>query len=179
MFEIVNINFNIKKLLSVLIVFSLALILSLPAPVAEAKKRRRRSKVSRQRVYRAPTPIQAVIPREQLVSFALSLQGFPYRRAAFGPNAFDCSGFTMYCYRQVGLSLPHGSRAQFNLGPSVADSDLQPGDLVFFGPRRVSHVGMYVGDGNFIHAPRTGEVVRIQALNTRRDYRGARRIFDQ
>lgn len=82
----------------------------------------------------------------------------------------------MYCYQQVGISLPHGSGAQFGCGAPVADGELQPGDLVFFGRGRITHVGIYVGDGNFIHAPETGEVVRVQPLSSHGNYRGARRL---
>lgn len=140
--------------------------------------RRARHKVSRGMVQNpviSQTP-QSTISRDQLISFALSLQGRPYRRGGSGPNYFDCSGFTTYCYRQVGISLPHGSGAQFGCGAPVDDGELQPGDLVFFGRGRITHVGIYVGDGNFIHAPETGEVVRVQPLSSHGNYRGARRL---
>lgn len=97
--------------------------------------------------------------------------GAPYRWAAAGPNAFDCSGFTMFVYRQVGVSLPHSSRAQIGHGQRVSRGDLQPGDLVFFGSP-IHHVGIYVGGGNYIHAPRTGDVVKISSMN-RSGYAGA------
>ncbi|MDH4139710.1 MAG: NlpC/P60 family protein [Coriobacteriia bacterium] len=97
--------------------------------------------------------------------------GAPYRWGASGPNAFDCSGFTMFVYSQVGVSLPHSSRAQLGCGERVSRSDLQPGDLVFFGSP-IHHVGIYVGGGNYIHAPHTGAVVRIDPLS-RGDYSGA------
>jgi cell wall-associated NlpC family hydrolase len=78
----------------------------------------------------------------------------------------------MYVYRQVGVSLPHSSRAQYNSGPHVSRANLQPGDLVFFGRSRIHHVGIYVGGGSYIHAPHSGAVVRIDPLN-RGDYAGA------
>lgn len=111
-------------------------------------------------------------PRSEVVAIAKSKLGAPYRWAAAGPNAFDCSGFTMWVYAQVGVSLPHSSRAQINSGPRVSRANLKPGDLVFFGRSVIHHVGMYVGGGMYIHAPRTGDVVKISSLD-RSDYVGA------
>jgi cell wall-associated NlpC family hydrolase len=111
-------------------------------------------------------------PASGVVGIAKQYLGTPYRWGASGPNAFDCSGFTMYVYRQVGVSLPHSSRAQYNSGPKVSRANLQPGDLVFFGRSRIHHVGIYVGGGSYIHAPHSGAVVRIDPLN-RSDYAGA------
>jgi cell wall-associated NlpC family hydrolase len=116
-----------------------------------------------------PPPTRA--PRGAVVSVARRYLGAPYRWGAAGPNSFDCSGLVMYVYRQVGVYLPHSSRAQINYGERVSRSDLAPGDLVFFGSP-IHHVGMYVGGGMFIHAPHTGDVVRISPLN-RGDYAGA------
>ena len=98
--------------------------------------------------------------------------GKPYVWAATGPNAFDCSGLTMYAYNKVGISLSHYSRAQINEGQRVSRSNLQPGDLVFFGSP-IHHVGMYVGGGDFIEAPYTGSHVRITSLSRRGDFAGA------
>ena len=106
-----------------------------------------------------------------VVSIAMRYLGYPYSWGAAGPNSFDCSGFTMYVYAQVGISLPHSSRDQFNSGQRVSRSDLQPGDLVFFGSP-IHHVGIYVGGGSFIHAPHTGDHVKISPLD-RMDYAGA------
>lgn len=96
------------------------------------------------------------------VSAALSRLGKPYVWAASGPNAFDCSGLTMWSYGQVGMSLPHSSSAQRGSGPSVSLSALAPGDLVFM----PGHVGMYIGNGQVIHAPTTGDVVKVVALSS-------------
>jgi len=112
-------------------------------------------------------------PKSEVVQIALTKLGAPYRWAASGPNAFDCSGFTMWCYAQVGVSLPHSSRAQISCGQRVSRANLQPGDLVFFGATRIHHVGIYVGGGNYIHAPNTGDVVRIQSLASASSYAGA------
>lgn len=118
-----------------------------------------------------PAPTRA--PRSEVVSIGRRYLGAPYRWAASGPNSFDCSGFTMFVYRQVGVSLPHSSRAQINVGERVSRSNLAPGDLVFFGSP-IHHVGMYVGGGMYMHAPRTGDVVKISSMS-RSDYAGASR----
>jgi cell wall-associated NlpC family hydrolase len=99
------------------------------------------------------------------VSIAKRYLGAPYVWAASGPNSFDCSGLTMFVYRQVGVSLPHSSRAQIYSGQRVSRSDLQPGDLVFFGSP-IHHVGIYVGGGMMLHAPHTGAVVRIDPMHS-------------
>ena len=117
------------------------------------------------------TPTNA--PRSEVVSIALSKLGSPYKWAASGPNSFDCSGFTMWVYRQVGVSLPHSSRAQINSGQRVSRENLAPGDLVFFGRTTIHHVGIYVGSGNYVHAPSTGDVVKVSSLSGRSDYAGA------
>ncbi len=116
-----------------------------------------------------PAPTRAA--RSEVVSIAKQYLGAPYVWGGSGPNSFDCSGFTMFVYAQVGVSLPHSSRSQINSGERVSRSDLQPGDLVFFGSP-IHHVGIYVGGGQYIHAPRTGDVVKISSLG-RSDYAGA------
>jgi hypothetical protein len=119
--------------------------------------------------------------RDELVTTARRFLGVPYRWGGTDrDNGFDCSGLTMVCYRLNGLNLPRVSRSQYQAGRSVSQSRLQKGDLVFFatnGGRRVSHVGMYIGNGQFIHAPRTGQKVRIEKLSDSffsRTYVGAR-----
>ncbi|PRZ41366.1 cell wall-associated NlpC family hydrolase [Antricoccus suffuscus] len=96
------------------------------------------------------------------VSAALSRLGMPYVWAASGPNSFDCSGLTMWAYGQVGIGLPHSSSAQRSSGPSVSLSALVPGDLVFM----PGHVGMYIGNGNVVHAPTSGDVVKVVPLSS-------------
>ena len=97
-------------------------------------------------------------------------------------NGFDCSGLVAYVFKSAwGLDLPHSSRAQSEYGTPVTAGGLRPGDLVFYNTshRPYSHVGIYLGDGKFIHAPRTGERVRIEDLHKRywvRRFDGARRI---
>ncbi len=119
--------------------------------------------------------------RNELVKTAQSFIGIPYRWGGTDQaKGFDCSGLTMVCYRLNGLNLPRVSRNQFKAGRWVAKDKLVKGDLVFFatnGGQRVSHVGMYIGDGRFIHAPRTGKTVRIAKLSTpffARTYMGGR-----
>jgi cell wall-associated NlpC family hydrolase len=97
------------------------------------------------------------------VSVAMRYIGTPYVWGGSSPSGFDCSGLTSYSYAQVGISIPRTSYGQWGAGPHVARDDLQPGDLVFF--NGLGHVGMYVGGGNFIHAPHTGDVVRIESLS--------------
>jgi len=107
--------------------------------------------------------------RSELVKTAKRFIGIPYRwGGTTAKNGFDCSGLTMVSYRLNGLNLPRVSRNQFKAGKWVSKSKLRLGDLVFFatkGGTRVTHVGMYVGEGNFIHAPRTGKNVRIERLS--------------
>lgn len=109
-----------------------------------------------------------------VVSIAMSEMGKPYSWGAEGPNSFDCSGFTKYVYGKLGVSLPHSSRAQYGSGQRVSMNELKSGDLVFFARGgTISHVGIYVGGGNFIHAPRTGDVVKISSINEHGGYVGA------
>ena len=120
--------------------------------------------------YDWPDPVHAA--RSEVVTIAKRYIGVPYKWAGTSPSSgFDCSGFTMYVYRQVGISLPHSSRAQINSGDRVSRANLQPGDLVFFGSP-IHHVGIYVGGGRYIHAPHTGTTVQIDSMN-RGDYAGA------
>lgn len=109
-----------------------------------------------------------------VVSVAMAQLGKPYRYGASGPDAFDCSGLTMYCYAQVGIGLPHSSSAQYGCGSHVSRDNLQPGDLVFF-YNPIHHVGLYIGGGNMIHAPRTGDVVKIASVDGHGNYVGATR----
>lgn len=111
-----------------------------------------------------------------IVSYAYNFLGVPYKWAANGPNSFDCSGFTCYVYAHFGIGLPRTSGAQSGTGSFVSRNNLQPGDLVFFGSP-VHHVGIYVGGGCYIHAPKTGDVVKVSSLSGRSDYACARRVM--
>lgn len=112
-----------------------------------------------------------------IVSLALSKQGKPYVWGASGPNSFDCSGFVYWVFKQFGTYLPRAVRGQYKSGISISKSDLQQGDLVFF--KNFTHVGIYIGNGNFVHAPHNGTVVRVESLSRPyriRNYCGACRI---
>jgi cell wall-associated NlpC family hydrolase len=98
------------------------------------------------------------------VAAAESKLGSPYVWAAAGPSTFDCSGLTMWAWAQAGVSLPHSSSMQYSSGTKVSASSLQPGDLVFYGSP-IHHVAMYVGGGQVIHAPQTGDVVRYASVD--------------
>jgi cell wall-associated NlpC family hydrolase len=99
-----------------------------------------------------------------VVGIAMRYLGIPYRWGGSSPSGgFDCSGFVMYVYAQVGVSLPHNAAMQYGYGTPVSKENLQPGDLVFFDG--LGHNGLYIGGGQFIHAPHTGDVVKISNLN--------------
>ena len=115
---------------------------------------------------------------EQAVQIAMGELGVPYVWGGASPSGFDCSGLTMWVYAQLGIHLDHYTVSQFNAGSHVAESDLAPGDLVFFEPG-IGHVGIYIGNGEFIHAPHTGTVVQISSLSDSwyaAEYQGATRV---
>jgi cell wall-associated NlpC family hydrolase len=119
----------------------------------------------------------SVIPpssHQGVVGIALSYVGVPYVWGGSTPSGFDCSGLVMYAYAQVGISLPHSSYAMWNMGVPVPENQLQPGDLVFF--NGLGHVGLYIGGGEFVHAPHTGTFVQVSSLGSD-SYVGARRIL--
>jgi cell wall-associated NlpC family hydrolase len=144
--------------------------------------------------------------REKLINVADTYKGVPYKRGGASSTATDCSGLTMQVYRDMGLNLPRSSREQFHVGTPKKKDALEKGDLVFFStnspyrkikirskknpnkkivkyikaPRRITHVGIYVGDGKFIHAPRPGHTVTVESLNTnyyKKNYVGARSVI--
>jgi cell wall-associated NlpC family hydrolase len=122
-----------------------------------------------------PTP--ATSPSEaglQALAFARKQLGKPYTYGATGPTAYDCSGLTLKSWAAAGVSLPRTSQLQFSAGTKIAKSELQPGDLVFFYGPTPSHVGIYSGNGEIIHAPRPGKVVEYIKLSYM-PYAGARR----
>lgn len=113
----------------------------------------------------------------EVASIAALYLGVPYRWSGSTPAGFDCSGLVVWVYAQIGIALPHYTGALYALGVPVPRDRLQPGDLVFFDT--VDHVGIYIGAGQFIHAPHTGDVVKVSTLATSgyaASYVGARRI---
>jgi cell wall-associated NlpC family hydrolase len=98
-----------------------------------------------------------------VVGIAMHYLGVPYVWGGSTPRGFDCSGLVVYVFAQIGVSLPHSSYAMYTMGTPVSLSQLQPGDLVFF--TGASHMGIYIGGGQFIHAPHTGDVVKISSLS--------------
>jgi cell wall-associated NlpC family hydrolase len=109
------------------------------------------------------------------VDTAMAQIGDPYVWGAAGPDAFDCSGLVQYAYAAAGISLPHSSRMQSTMGAPVSRDALQPGDLVFF-YSPVSHVGIYIGDGQMVHASTSGVPVKTASVDSMGSYNSARRI---
>lgn len=118
----------------------------------------------------------------EVVNYAYNFLGKPYVYGASGPNSFDCSGLTQYVYNRFGIGLTRTTYTQVNQGVKVDRSNLQPGDLVFFNTQgSISHVGIYIGGGDFIHAPRTGKPVMISSLSDgyySNRYATARRVLN-
>ncbi|BAK56190.1 NPL/P60 family secreted protein [Candidatus Arthromitus sp. SFB-mouse-Japan] len=109
----------------------------------------------------------------RIADFAKSLIGKPYMYGKTGPNSFDCSGFVKYVYGNFGINLPRTSQAQAYVGTRVSRSELKPGDLVFSNTySSLSHVGVYVGDGKFVHAANSSTGVTVSSVND--GYYGAR-----
>ena len=108
----------------------------------------------------------------RIVTIALNYKGSPYKYGGTTPAGFDCSGYTSYVYKKAGIDIPRTTGSQYRSGRSVAESGLRKGDLVFFMRWPVigmilppTHVGIYVGSNQFIHAPSSGGKIRIDSLN--------------
>lgn len=134
--------------------------------------------VSRSGINRRQTVLRA-----QLAEYLSKEMGKPYQWGGTGPNSYDCSGLVYVVYGKLGISLPRVSRDQARVGTYVDKANLEYGDLVFFAKdgRTVSHVGIYVGNGDFVHAPQTGDVVKRSPLMTGyylNTYYSARRVIN-
>jgi len=129
---------------------------------------------------RSPEP-EARSLEALVVDAALALRGTPYRNGGSDPTGFDCSGFTQYVFARFGVLLPRDVRSQFEVGSSIAPASVAPGDLVFFtttGPG-ATHVGVAIGNGDFVHAPSSNGRVRVESLGGgywSRRFVGARRM---
>jgi cell wall-associated NlpC family hydrolase len=130
-----------------------------------------------------PAVVRAVDGVQATLDQALEYLGIRYKRGGESPETgFDCSGFVRHVYNEtLGLVLPHNARAISQTGARVEKAELQPGDLVFFNTMRkaFSHVGIYLGDNQFVHAPRSGARVRVEDMSDTywaRRYNGARRV---
>ncbi|WP_460683157.1 C40 family peptidase [Modestobacter lapidis] len=109
------------------------------------------------------------------VNAAMGKRGAPYVWAAAGPGSFDCSGLVQYAYKAAGISVPHSSRIQATMGRAVSRAELQPGDLIaFYSP--VSHIGIYIGNGQMVHAPTSGSVVKVVSIDVMGSITAMRRI---
>ncbi|MGY1813137.1 NlpC/P60 family protein [Blastococcus sp. SYSU D00820] len=121
-------------------------------------------------------PVAAASGAAQVaVDTALAQVGDPYVWGAGGPNSFDCSGLTQYAYAAAGISLPHSSRMQSQMGQAVSRAELQPGDLIFY-YSPVSHVSMYIGNGQMVHASTSGQPVKVVSVDSMGGITAMRRI---
>jgi cell wall-associated NlpC family hydrolase len=118
---------------------------------------------------------------ERAAGHALKMVGRPYRYGGAAPSGFDCSGLVLFSYRQAGAALPHSTERQRAISQPVRRSSLRRGDLVFFDleGKKNSHVGIYLGDGRFVHAPSSGKHVRTDQLDStywKKHFSEARRL---
>jgi cell wall-associated NlpC family hydrolase len=155
----------------------------------EAQARERVAALSQQRQAQSLDTTSAIAPATEVIAsappsryggvvgIAMQFLGVPYVWGGASPSGFDCSGLIMYAYAQIGVSLPHHAASQYGMGSPVSRDQLAPGDLVFF--NGLGHAGIYIGGGQFIHAPHSGDVVKISSLSDSwyaQTWVGARRI---
>ena len=134
------------------------------ALLGRLEAQQREALASRSTTVRTP-PVAASGNAAAAVQFAMAQVGDAYVYGAAGPDAWDCSGLTMMAWAQAGVALPHSSSAQYNSGPHIAESDLQPGDLVFY-YSPISHVGMYIGNGMIVNAENPSVGVKVTSLHS-------------
>ena len=118
---------------------------------------------------------------QRAADYAQNMIGKPYRYGGNSPTGFDCSGLVQYSYSRAGLPIPRTTKSQRESSAAVGSQSLRAGDLIFFDQegRKSSHVGIYIGNGRFVHAPSSGKQVRVDTLDTKywkKHYVGARRI---
>jgi cell wall-associated NlpC family hydrolase len=124
----------------------------------------------------AAAPVAAPNHAAQVaVDTALAQQGKPYVWGGTGPGGYDCSGLTSAAYKAAGISIPRTSKAQATAGVPVDKAHLQPGDLIFF-YSPVSHVGMYIGNGQMVHSSTFGQPVKVAPVDSMKGYNTARRV---
>ena len=143
----------------------------------QAQSVRTETPVESAEVLSGPTPAPPAAQHGGVVGIAMQYLGVPYVWGGASPSGFDCSGFSMYVYAKVGVSLPHHAASQYGMGSPVSKDQLEAGDLVFF--NGLGHMGIYIGGGQFIHAPHSGDVVKISNLSDSwyaQTWVGARRI---
>ena len=121
------------------------------------------------------------VTAQRAANYAQNMVGKPYRYGGNSPSGFDCSGLVQYSYSRAGLPIPRTTKSQRKSGVAVGSQSLRAGDLIFFDQegRKSSHVGIYIGDGRFVHAPSSGKKVRVDKLDKKywkKHYDGARRI---
>lgn len=151
---------------------------------ARENSRRAASFSSEKRVSTASTSssssASASTKGQAIVNSAMQYLGVPYVWGGTSPSGFDCSGLVQYVCKKNGISVSRTAAAQANNGTYVSRNNLQPGDLVFFGKGNIHHVGIYVGNGQMIHAPQTGDVVKVSSIETAyriNSYAGACRVW--